>query len=306
MVFPTVSYSTKINATFSPSKKFRISHPKVGPRHAPNRYDRIAAYDRAFQRYIQRDSKLAAWKQRMDQKGLPSPLVDGYQRSSSSWQHSLSSISSDSSTCTNDSYTLNKSKTIYDIKPIKSITITSSTPSPLAHSAPMPKPSVSRRIINRLSLSRSNSSKNNYHSSKVTPMATQSLRRHSSAKKCQGPSTTVHPLPTPSFSLLQHHQQPQQQKIPHFPTSRMSLDRHLHQPKNSNDNNNRNNNNISTKRSLCHYASTTTPRISAPISCSVEEYLAQKRYYPTSITTASTTTTAHPLVSTRTRSTIIH
>ncbi|CAO3591714.1 unnamed protein product [Absidia cylindrospora] len=284
MVFPTVSYSTKINATFNPSKKFRISHPKVGPRHAPNRYDRIAAYDKAFQRYIQRDSKLAAWKQRMDQKGLPGVLVDGYQRSSSSWQHSLSSMSSDSSTCTNESYTLNKTKPIYNIKPTKSISITSSTPL----SPPMPKPSVSRRIINRLSLSRSNSSKNNYPSSKVAPTATQSLRRHSSGtqQKYQGLSTNVHPLPTPSFSLLQY-QQPQ--KTPHFSSSPMSLDRHLHQP----------NNNNSTKRSLCHHAPT-TPRISAPISCSVEEYLSQKRYYSTAANTTQ------PLVSTRTRSTIIH
>jgi hypothetical protein len=89
MVFPTVSYSTKLtlkkstspsaSTTSNPAttKKPRLGQSKIGPRSAPDRYDRIAAYDRAFQKYIQKDSKLASWKQKMDEKGLPNPLIEG-------------------------------------------------------------------------------------------------------------------------------------------------------------------------------------------------------------------------------------
>ncbi|SAM03424.1 hypothetical protein [Absidia glauca] len=143
MVFPTVSYSTKINAKFSAHKKFKLSTPRVGPRSAPDIYDRISAYDRAFHKCMQKDSKLAQWRQRMERKGLPAPLRDGYQRSSSSWQHSLSSLSSGASTCSNESYTLHRTKNVYDIKPMRSITTATTTttncPPPLV--APSPRPS---------------------------------------------------------------------------------------------------------------------------------------------------------------------
>ncbi|SAL97363.1 hypothetical protein [Absidia glauca] len=198
MVFPTVSYSTKLtlkkstppssSTTSSPAttKKPRLGQSKIGPRSAPDRYDRIAAYDRAFQKYIQKDSKLASWKQKMDEKGLPNPLIEGYQRSSTSWQHSLSSLSSDSSSSSSSSTTsiskehsaFSRTMKRFDLKPMRSVTITSSSPSsfpPISVAAPMPKPSVSRRIINRLSLSINSKG----GSIKVAPTATQSMRRHS-------------------------------------------------------------------------------------------------------------------------------
>lgn len=80
MVFPTVSYSTKINNKLNHNKNKNTvtnRHLKVGTRHAPNIYDRIAAYDRAFQRCMNMDSKLSSWRRRMEQKGLPKPLIEG-------------------------------------------------------------------------------------------------------------------------------------------------------------------------------------------------------------------------------------
>ncbi|CAO3600066.1 unnamed protein product [Absidia cylindrospora] len=262
MVFPTASYSTKINTKFSSrgssNKKLRATHPKVGPRHAPNIYDRIAAYDRAFQRCLKQDSKLSSWRQRMDEKGLPTPLIEGYQRSSSSWQHSLSSVSSDSTTCSSGSYTLNKTKNVYDIKPIKSIPVTSpSSPPPL--SPPMPKPSVSRRIINRLSLSKSTKRQ----SSKVAPSATQSLQRSNNyLNNSKQNNYSRHPPcpmksnspPKPSLPRTSH-LQPQK-------PSRLPLDRHTY------INNSKNN-----------YLTTDIPRPPSPPPSpyGIDDCLSQKR-----------------------------
>ncbi|KAI8331346.1 hypothetical protein BC941DRAFT_438920 [Chlamydoabsidia padenii] len=286
MVFPTVSYSTKLTlrkstpptpsstSSISPTKKQRPSHAKIGPRSAPNRSDRIAAYERAFQRCIQKDSKLASWKQRMDEKGLPSPLIEGYQRSSTSWQHSLSSLSSDSSSTSSSDARDSRTMKRFDIKPMRSITITSSSPS----SAPMPKPSVSRRIINRLSLSITSKAV------KVAPSATQSLRRHSHQSgpphhfRCQyhypmSPPVMITPLPAPSLPRIHpttqsyhyhphsHYGHPQQQ------TSRFlqrSLDRSL-QPVNT----------TTIKKN------TILPPSPPSSPCSVDEPVSLKRYIGT-------------------------
>ncbi|KAI9309256.1 hypothetical protein BJ944DRAFT_284763 [Cunninghamella echinulata] len=85
MVFPTGSYSTKINNKLNTKNKSTYRPPKVGPRHAPNIYDRIAAYDRAFQRCMTMDSKLSSWRLRMEQKGLPQPLLEGYKYTKKSY-----------------------------------------------------------------------------------------------------------------------------------------------------------------------------------------------------------------------------
>ncbi|ORZ09299.1 hypothetical protein BCR42DRAFT_424143 [Absidia repens] len=195
----------------------------------------------------------------MDEKGLPAPLIEGYQRSSSSWQHSLSSVSSDSSTCSSGSYTLNKTKNVYDIKPMKSITVTSpaSHPPPLA--PPMPKPSVSRRIINRLSLSKSTKRP----SSKVAPSATQSLQRSNNYLNNSNQNTysrqpshrmNSNPPPKPSLPRTTHLQS-------QYP-SRLPLDRHTYM----NDSKN-------------NYQTTDIPRPPSPppSPCGIDAYLSQQR-----------------------------
>ncbi|CAO3609685.1 unnamed protein product [Cunninghamella echinulata] len=134
MVFPTGSYSTKINNKLNTKNKSTYRPPKVGPRHAPNIYDRIAAYDRAFQRCMTMDSKLSSWRHRMEQKGLPKPLLEGYKYTKKSYTNTTSTTTTSISNNTNNNYN-NPIHSTFDI--------------------PTPKPSVSRRIINRLSSSKS-------------------------------------------------------------------------------------------------------------------------------------------------------
>ncbi|KAI8093038.1 uncharacterized protein BX664DRAFT_357516 [Halteromyces radiatus] len=275
MVFPTVSYSTKINSKFSSrvssNKKARLNHPKVGPRHAPNIYDRIAAYDRAFQKCIQMDSKLSSWKRRMDEKGLPQPLIQGYQRSSSSWQHSLSSLSSESSSTYSHDFYSAKTRKSNDVQPTRSITVSSSSSSSSSSMpSPVPKPSVSRRIINRLSLSRTNNISRNSNHTGVVPISTQSSYRRpsiTSNKDCQQyqsphyhypsvmSSNIISPSPSPSLprttrlyphmSMDQQDQERMKTMYHHIPTS---------------------------------MATSRKPSVVINPPCGIEEYLLQKRY----------------------------
>ncbi|CAO3624007.1 unnamed protein product [Cunninghamella blakesleeana] len=144
MVFPTVTYSTKINSKLNQNKSKSIApnrHPKVGTRHAPNIYDRIAAYDRAFQRCMKMDSKLSSWRRKMEQKGLPKPLMEGYK------QKKRQSICNNNHNNNNNNYNNNYNNNNNSNHP--------SINNVMMMDIPTPKPSVSRRIINRLSSSKS-------------------------------------------------------------------------------------------------------------------------------------------------------
>ncbi|KAI8063771.1 hypothetical protein BC940DRAFT_335693 [Gongronella butleri] len=136
MVFPTVSYSTRLLTRPRASPIPRI---KVGPRLAWNIYDRIAAYDRGFQRYMHMDSKLAAWTKRVHAKPGPSPPP------------SIASLSRRSSASSGASSTLSSK-----LLARASSSLLSPPPSPGMHasmqlpSPPMPKPSMSKRIVGAL------------------------------------------------------------------------------------------------------------------------------------------------------------
>ncbi|ORX58869.1 hypothetical protein DM01DRAFT_1371887 [Hesseltinella vesiculosa] len=131
MVFPTVSRSTRFITRYRSSAAPKI---KAGPRLAWNIYDRIAAYDRGFQRFMDLNSKLAGWTKRMNTKSRPLPPSSP---TSSSFLFRRYSSSS-SSTCSSGS-----SFSPSHHPPLSSI---HSMPLPV----PMPKPSLSRRIVGAL------------------------------------------------------------------------------------------------------------------------------------------------------------